>query len=76
MLKLFKSFAPEVETLDLFKRVINSGYMAEGPMVKDFEDKLKHVINMDLNKKNKLNNLISINRAKWLMSNTKDYFLE
>ena len=41
-----------------------------------FEDKLKHVINIDLNKKNKLNNLISINRAKWLMSNTKDYFLE
>ena len=41
-----------------------------------FEDKLKYVLNMDLNKKNKLNNLISINRAKWLMSNTEDYFLE
>ena len=41
-----------------------------------FEDKLKYVINMDLNKKNKLNNLISINRARWLMSNTEDYFLE
>ena len=44
----------------------------------DFEDKLKHAINVDLNKnkKKKLNNLISINRAKWLMSNTEDYFLE
>ena len=41
-----------------------------------FEDKLNYVINMDLNKKNKLNNLISINRARWLMSNTEDYFLE
>jgi len=44
----------------------------------DFEDKLKYAINMDLNKNKiiKLNNLISINRAKWLMSNTEDYFLE
>ena len=44
----------------------------------DFEGKLKYAINMDLNKnkKIKLNNLISINRAKWLMSNTEDYFLE
>ena len=44
----------------------------------DFEDKLKHAINVDLNKnkKIKLNNLISINRARWLMSNIEDYFLE
>ncbi len=44
----------------------------------DFEDKLNYVINMDLNKnkKIKLNNIISINRARWLMSNTEDYFLE
>ena len=44
----------------------------------DFENKLKHAINVDLNKnkKIKLNNLISINRARWLMSNTEDYFLE
>ena len=41
-------------------------------------NKLKHAINVDLNKnkKIKLNNLISINRARWLMSNTEDYFLE
>ena len=44
----------------------------------DFENKLKHAINIDLNKnkKIKLNNLISINRAKWLMSSSEDYFLE
>mgnify|MGYP002010969737 FL=1 len=44
----------------------------------EFEDKLKYAINMDLNKnkKMKLNNLISINRAKWLMSSKEDYFLE
>ncbi len=44
----------------------------------EFENKLKHAINVDLNKnkKIKLNNLISINRAKWLMSSTEDYFLE
>ena len=44
----------------------------------DFEDKLKHVINMDLNQNKELNlsNLISINRARWLLSNTEDYFLE
>lgn len=47
MLKLFKSFAPEIETLDLFKRVINSGYMAEGPMVKDFEGKLAKFYGVD-----------------------------
>lgn len=44
----------------------------------DFENKLKYVINMDLNenKSIKLNNLISINRARWLMSSKEDYFLE
>ena len=44
----------------------------------DFEEKLRYAINMDLNKnkKIKLNNLISINRAKWLISSAEDYFLE
>ena len=44
----------------------------------EFENKLKYAINVDLNKnkKIKLNNQISINRARWLMSNTEDYFLE
>jgi len=44
----------------------------------EFENKLKYAINVDLNKnkKIKLNNLISINRARWLMSNIEDYFLE
>ena len=44
----------------------------------EFENKLKHALSVDLNKnkKIKLNNLISINRARWLMSNTEDYFLE
>ena len=44
----------------------------------EFENKLKHAISVDLNKnkKIKLSNQISINRARWLMSNTEDYFLE
>ena len=45
---------------------------------KEFEEKLNFVIEMDINKNknNKINNLISKRRAKWLLSKTNDYFLE
>ena len=37
MIRLFKSFAPQKETIDLINDVISSGYMSEGPLVKKFE---------------------------------------
>ena len=44
---------------------------------KDFESKLLHVIGMNVNldKERKINNLIAIKRAKWLLSKKEDYFL-
>lgn len=44
----------------------------------DFEKKLSHVTNLNVkqNNKHKLNNLIAIKRAKWLLSKKEDYFLE
>ena len=39
MIRLFKSFAPTKETIKQVEEVINSGYMAEGPKVKKFENK-------------------------------------
>ncbi len=45
---------------------------------KEFEEKLNYVIAMDINKNrnNTINNLISKRRAEWLLSKTNDYFLE
>ena len=45
---------------------------------KEFEDKLNFVIGMDINKNknNKINNIISKRRAMWLLSKTNDLFLE
>ena len=45
---------------------------------KEFEDKLNFVIAMDINKNknNKINNIISKRRAEWLLSKTNDLFLE
>ncbi len=44
----------------------------------DFEKKLSHVINLNIkhDKQHKLNNLIAIKRAKWLLSKKEDYFLQ
>ena len=43
-----------------------------------FEEKLNFVINMDIkpNDKYELTNLISKNRAKWLLAKTDEYFIE
>ena len=43
----------------------------------EFEDKLLHVLKMKTgsDKKRKLSNLVSIKRAKWLLSKKEDYFL-
>ena len=40
--------------------------------------KLSHVTNLNVkqNKQHKLNNLIAIKRAKWLLSKKEDYFLQ
>ena len=45
---------------------------------KEFEDKLNFVIAMDINKNknNKINNIISKRRAEWLLSKTNDLFIE
>ena len=43
-----------------------------------FEEKLNFVINMDIKPNNKyeLTNLISKNRAEWLLAKTDEYFIE
>ena len=45
---------------------------------KAFDDKLNFVIAMDINKNknNKINNIISKRRAEWLLSKTNDLFIE
>ena len=47
MVRLFKSFAPENETINLIRNAINSGYMAEGPLVKKFEKELAKFYGID-----------------------------
>ena len=47
MVRLFKSFAPTKETLKILEEVLNSGYMAEGPKVKEFEKELAKFYGID-----------------------------
>ncbi len=47
MIRLFKSFAPQKETIDLINDVISSGYMSEGPLVKKFEKELAKFYGID-----------------------------
>ena len=47
MIKLFKSFAPKLEALEKIEEVLQSGYMAEGPKVKEFEEKLAAFYGID-----------------------------
>ena len=47
MINLFKSFAPKDRTLELISQTIDSGFMAEGRQVKEFENKLASFYKID-----------------------------
>ncbi len=47
MIRLFKSFAPAKESLKIIEKVLESGYMAEGPKVKEFEERLAKFYGID-----------------------------